>query len=171
MPVRTLARGLSMTINGRTTKVNGMKAEIFDDPGKLHEIIVVLRAARERRKSSAGRPKRTRLSGSARNAVLKSTAGRCHICGGEVDAGWQADHVLAHSGGGSSAHENFLPAHAMCNNYRWDYLPEEFQLILKLGVWARTEIENQSVTGRAMAACFAAKEARVRSRRVSCEAG
>lgn len=32
--------------------------------------------------------------------------------------------------------DNFLPAHSTCNNYRWDYLAEEFELILKLGVWA-----------------------------------
>jgi hypothetical protein len=33
-----------------------------------------------------------------------------------------------------------LPAHSTCNNYRWDYLPEEFQYILKLGVWASTQM-------------------------------
>jgi hypothetical protein len=35
----------------------------------------------------------------------------------------------------------------MCNNYRWDYLPEEFQEILKLGVWLRTQIENKKKIG------------------------
>ena len=27
---------------------------------------------------------------------------------------------------------NYLAAHAICNNYRWNYGAEEFQLILKL---------------------------------------
>ena len=28
--------------------------------------------------------------------------------------------------------DNYLPAHATCNNYRWDYTAAEFQEILKL---------------------------------------
>lgn len=36
---------------------------------------------------------------------------------------------------------------AFCNNYRWDYSPEEFQWVLKLGVWARTQIERGTSLG------------------------
>lgn len=60
---------------------------------------------------------------------------------------WQADHVLAHSGGGGHSLQNYLPAHAVCNNYRWDYGPQEFQAILKLGVWLRTQIERGTKIG------------------------
>ena len=72
---------------------------------------------------------------------------------------------MAHSAGGSHSVDNYLPAHAACNNYRWDYLPEEFQLILKLGVWARTEIERQTPVGLSIAKAFSAKEAALARRR------
>jgi hypothetical protein len=50
--------------------------------------------------------------------------------------------------GGAHSVDNFLPAHALCNNYRWDYSAEEFQYILKLGVWIRTQIEQETQLGR-----------------------
>ena len=53
---------------------------------------------------------------------------------------------FSHSAGGCSA-DNQLPAHALSNNYRWDYSADEFQAILKLGVWMRTEIEHKSTLG------------------------
>lgn len=61
--------------------------------------------------------------------------------------------------------ENFLPAHVTCNNYRWDYLPEEFELILKLGVWARSEVEKDSDVGLAIAKKFSQKELKRQARR------
>ena len=67
---------------------------------------------------------------------------------------WQADHVLAHSGGGDHSVENYLAAHSLCNNYRWDYDAEEFQWVLKIGVWARREMERESQLGDAMLAKF-----------------
>ena len=63
------------------------------------------------------------------------------------------------SGGGEHSVENYLPAHGLCNNYRWDYAAEEFQLILKLGVWCRTQIERQTGLGRKVAAAFITHEA------------
>jgi hypothetical protein len=45
-----------------------------------------------------------------------------------------ASRVIAHSAGGTHEVDNYLPAHSTCDNCRWDYLPEEFQYILKLGV-------------------------------------
>jgi 5-methylcytosine-specific restriction endonuclease McrA len=107
-----------------------------------------LRQARAQRQSNRT-PGRSRIALSAleRRRVLGKTAGRCHICGGPVADDWQADHILAHSAGGAHAADNYLPAHGICNNYRWDYLPEEFQEILRLGVWLRTKIQNQTEVG------------------------
>lgn len=90
---------------------------------------------------------RQSLSPAERKEVFRKTAGRCHICGGAIDGRWHADHVFSHSAGGIHAADNYLPAHALCNNYRWDYTAEEFQAILKLGVWVRTEIEHKSTLG------------------------
>jgi hypothetical protein len=73
---------------------------------------------------------------------------------------------MAHSAGGTHDVDNYLPAHSTCNNYRWDYLPEEFQYILKLGVWARTQIERGTTVGNDVASAFAGYEARRVKRRV-----
>lgn len=134
----------------------------------LVERLRALRKEREVGKSAtkAAGIRRGALRPQERQRVLTKTGSRCHICGGAIgDSAWQADHVLAHSGGGDHAIDNYLPAHSLCNNYRWDYLPEEFQYILKLGVWVRTQIEKQTPLGRACAAAFAAHEQR-RAKRV-----
>ncbi len=82
------------------------------------------------------------------------------MCGGDISGPWNADHVLAHSAGGKHAPDNYLPTHATCNNYRWDYLPEEFELILKLGVWARTQVDRGTVIGASIEQGFTSHEAR-----------
>ena len=130
-------------------------------PTELADRLARLSAGRQRVKSvrKAKAPKRRSLSRSERERVLAKTGRRCHICGGEIDGAWNADHVLAHSGGGEHSVENYLPAHGLCNNYRWDYAAEEFQLILKLGVWCRTQIEKPTGLWRKVAAAFITYEA------------
>lgn len=110
--------------------------------------------------------RRNALSPVQRAQVLAKTARRCHVCGGKINGNWQADHVLAHSSGGAHSADNYLPAHALCNNYRWDYGAKEFQLILKLGVWVANEIRHGSAIGVAIAEGFTKKELR-RERRAS----
>ena len=107
-----------------------------------------LRRHDSRREAGAGR--RRTLSPRERESVLEKTAHRCHICGGKIVSKWQADHVLAHSSGGDHSAENYLPAHVLCNNYRWDYGSEEFQWILKIVVWARTQMEQKTGCGNAI---------------------
>jgi hypothetical protein len=102
--------------------------------------------------------KRHPLAKADRKIILEKTNGRCHICGGRVGERWQADHVLAHSAGGAHSAANYLPAHPTCNNYRWNYLPEEFELILKLGVWIRTQIEKETKVGKECGNAFLAYE-------------
>jgi hypothetical protein len=74
---------------------------------------------------------------------------------------------MAHSAGGTHDIDNYLPAHSTCNNYRWDYVPEEFQYILKLGVWTRTQIERGTAIGNTVASAFAGHEVRRVKRIVS----
>ena len=113
--------------------------------------------------------RRKTLRSAERQQVFEKAGGRCHICGGQIDGDWNADHVRPHSDGGAHAVENYLPAHGLCNNYRWDYGAEEFQLILKLGVWLRSQIEKQTAVGCAAAGPFVryeqAREQRRRPRR------
>ena len=116
-----------------------------------------LRAARKGRVLAEKQTRRTRraLSGAARAEILRKAGGRCHICGGLIEENdWEADHVFAHSAGGRHSLDNYLPAHSLCNNYRWHYDAEEFQWILKLGVWLRTEIERARPLGRDSAERF-----------------
>lgn len=123
---------------------------------ELAETLRVLHEAREDAKSETktrSRPRRA-LHTSDRQRVLEKTGRRCHICGGRIEGRWHADHVLAYSGGGEHSVDNYLPAHELCNNYRWDYSAQEFQYILKLGVWTRTQIEKQTRVGREVAEGF-----------------
>jgi 5-methylcytosine-specific restriction endonuclease McrA len=118
----------------------------FSDVTDFAQELRDLRIQRRNRVHSgrATRARRRPLTSAERNEVLQKTAGRCHICGGEIkDNAWEADHVIAHSTGGIHWVHNYLPAHSTCNNYRWNYDTEEFQWILKLGVWIRTEIANE----------------------------
>ena len=134
------------------------------------DLLRSLHSARNQRQEAFKATKRTRqmLSATERRQILAKTAGRCHICGGAIEDAWQADHVLAHSGGGGHIADNYLPAHTLCNNYRWDYSSEEFQYILKLGVWIRTQIERKSAIGRAAATAYLAYDAgRARRRRAA----
>ena len=98
---------------------------------KLKELHIERERLKELEKSKG--VKRQPLNSVERQAILRKTDSRCHICGGEIEDKWDADHVLSHSKGGEHSVENYLPAHKVCNNYRWDYLAEEFQEILKLG--------------------------------------
>ena len=125
----------------------------------LRDRLIVLRRLREKGKAANRRPRRQRLTDTERADVLSKTGGKCHICGGDIRGSWRADHVLAHSAGGRHSADNYLPAHGTCNNYRWDYLAEEFALILKLGVWARTQVENGTVVGRDIETKFSSCEA------------
>lgn len=110
--------------------------------------------------------KRSSLTRAERAQVLAKAGGRCHICGGLISGGeWEADHVFAHSSGGAHSVDNYLPAHSLCNNYRWHYGTDEFQWILKLGVWLRTQIERQSRIGKTAGEQFVAHDRRRAKRR------
>ena len=85
---------------------------------------------------------------------LEKLTGDATFCGGVVEEKWQADHVLSHNEGGRHSAENYLAAHKLCNNYRWDYSSEEFQWILKIGIWARRQMETSSSLGLEMVRRF-----------------
>lgn len=78
---------------------------------------------------------------------------------------FQADHVVSHSSGGKHAENNYLPSCFTCNNYRWHYSSEEIQIILKLGVWLKTKITSDAVSGAELANQFVKHEMSVRKRK------
>lgn len=134
-------------------------------PQRLQEQVAALRQLREERKELHRRPRRFGLSATQRKEILQKTDAKCHICGGDIEGEWHADHILAHSAGGKHSVNNYLPAHALCNNYRWDYLPEEFEIIMKLGVWARTEVEKGTKVGKLIEEKYTAYDNRRTARR------
>ena len=137
-----------------------MKQQIsFLSPVLLQEEIYNLHMRRRNEKMPSQR--RGRLTKKERIMIYSKTDGRCHVCGMEILLNeFQADHVISHIHGGSHKVDNYLPACFICNNYRWHYLPEELQLILKIGVLAKTEIENKTTLGNLMALKYVKKENR-----------
>jgi hypothetical protein len=138
-----------------------------NSPTDLRERLISLRETRRQRQANRrAEPNRRRpLDPSDREAVLRKTHNRCHICGGTVSTRWVADHVLAHARGGAGSVDNYLAAHALCNNYRWDYDSEEFQWILKIGVWARKKMEESTGLGDEMLSGFFNSERQRQARR------
>ena len=98
--------------------------------------------------------------------ILARTGGVCHICGGEIEGNWHANHVSPHSRGGEHSLTNFLPAHQTCNSSRKGFDPEEMQWILKLGVWLKTQIETGSPADQKAVEAFCAYDKKRASRRV-----
>ena len=146
-----------------------MSAEkTFSNSAEFAKELARLRSEREDQVATnkSGNTKRVPLTRAERAEVLAKSAGRCHICGGLISGkDWEADHVFAHSSGGAHSVANYLPAHSLCNNYRWHYGTDEFQWILKLGVWLRTQIEQQSTAGKLAGEAFVAHDRRRANRR------
>jgi hypothetical protein len=127
-------------------------------------IKLIINLKMNRRKNKIKLPRKT-LTPKQRLAILDKTDKRCHICGIELTANnFQADHVKAHSSGGTHTENNYLPSCFTCNNYRWHYSPEEVQLILILGVWIKTKIANDT-NGLELANAFIKKEMQLRKKR------
>jgi len=80
---------------------------------------------------------------------------------------WQADHVLALTATTTAGRdiENYLPAHRLCNQYRCNCFTQEVQWILKIGTWARTQMERKGWLGQQMCEAFVAYEAKRELRR------
>ena len=119
-----------------------------------------------RRISKLKNVNRTTLSKINREKVFAKTDGNCHICDIKLDINnFQADHVKSHIMDGSSVENNFLPSCPTCNNYRWHLSSEEMQIILKVGVWAKTKIAGDPKFRLEMANRFVTYEMGVMERR------
>ncbi|MEW4923255.1 HNH endonuclease [Algibacter sp. 2305UL17-15] len=120
----------------------------------------------KKQKSKNTDRKRTALNIKQRKIVFCKTEGLCHICGCELNINkFEADHVKPHSQGGNEITDNFLPSCSKCNNYRWNYSPEEIQWILKLGVWLKTKIQERDNIGLRTASEFLLDEVKRENRR------
>lgn len=131
----------------------------------LIKLILSLRL--QRRQNKVNDAKRIALSKKQRALVLAKTDSRCHICSIALTANnFHADHVKAHITGGLHTENNYLPSCPTCNKLRWHYSPEELQLVLKLGVWAKTRIIDDSKLGLEIANLFMKHEMQLRKKRM-----
>lgn len=108
--------------------------------------------------------RRVTLTPKQRAIVLAKTEGTCHVCGIQLDAKWQADHVVPHLHGGTSTVENCLPICPLCNRLRWSYQPDVIQMIMRLGVYAKREIRHETPLGRELLALAARRLSRNKGR-------
>ena len=138
---------------------------LFKNATQFAAHLAVLRHKRRELEIRSRGRKRQSLTPSERQTIMNKTGRRCHICGGEIGRDWTADHVFAHARGGSQGIDNYLPAHPICNQYRWFFGPEEFQWILKLGVWFRTQIQRKKTGALTLADGFLLHEKRRNRRR------
>jgi hypothetical protein len=134
-------------------------------PQSADELCARLSFLHEERKKLPRASRRLSLNKRQRAIVLEKTAGRCHLCGGPVEKKFAADHVLAHGAGGTHTLDNYLAAHGLCNGCKWFYSPEEFQWILRMGVWARKQMEDRTTIGIQMLLAFFKHEQDTRKRR------
>ena len=136
-------------------------------PESFEELAAQLKALHEERKNYPRPLRRLSLTTNQRADVLDKTDARCHLCGGEIEPGkpFAADHVLPRAALGPHKLANYLPAHRLCNGCRWFYSPEEVQWILRMGVWARKQMEAKTHLGEKIGPAFLKHEKAVRKRR------
>jgi len=120
--------------------------------------------------------RRRAFSGEEREIVLAKTARHCHLCGGGArensdgelteEREFVLDHSVPFASNGKDSLDNLLAAHGLCNGCRWFYSPEEFQWILRMGIWARKQMEDGKTNiGVNMRKPFLENEEAVRKRR------
>ena len=133
---------------------------------KTETLIEKLRELKATRNDNRSKEIRKSPTQSMRKYIFQKTGGKCHICGGNLDKGWHADHVLPHASGGQDSVENFLGSCSVCNMARWYFCPEEIRLILKLGRIAQTEIRKGTKRGKFIAQKYIAEEEQRRKRKI-----
>lgn len=138
-------------------------AKTGDDLIKLVQLL-----RKKRREKNIKDAKRRSLTPNQRKEILAKTNARCHVCGVDLQSGkFHADHVQTHISGGPHEENNYLPSCQTCNNYRWHFAPEELQIILKLGVWAKGQLLRETEVGQEIAGAFMKHEMNNRKRKAS----
>ena len=132
---------------------------------KTDNLVEFLKQAKQDRNKNRTQAKRNNPSKAMREQIFRKTEGKCHICGGELDKKWHADHVLPHASGGKDTVDNFLGSCSVCNMARWYFSPDEIKLILKLGRLAQTEIRKNTTLGKSIAKKYIAAEEQKENRR------
>jgi len=88
------------------------------------------------------------LKKSEKEEVFAKTNGTCHICGCDLE---KDKFSITSSFGKENSVENSLPACQSCKRIYDNYLPSEIKWILKIGLWAKTQIEYETEIGKNIA--------------------
>lgn len=110
--------------------------------------------------------KRKPLTPGQRQRVARKTGRKCHVCGGRLDANWQADHVRPFYRGGECIEDNFLPSCTHCNRARWGYDPRTIRRILTVGIYMLHEIEKRTSLGKTVEKKYKSRQKITHGRRV-----
>lgn len=130
-------------------------------PDSATELAARLRQLQKQGSDQTGSGRtRLRINAQQRHKILQETANRCHICGGAItDTDYfEVDHVYPAAAGGSNKTDNLLPAHGLCNTVKSNRQGEEFQWVLKIGVWAKKHMQGESQLGEQMLKLFYEQE-------------
>lgn len=74
--------------------------------------------------------------------IYNKTNGICHICGIKLSL-----NKFSITESITNDNESFLPACKTCKRIHDNYLPEEIKWVLKIGLWAKTQIEYETEIG------------------------
>lgn len=61
---------------------------------------------------------------------------------------------MHHSRGGKHAEDNYMPACSVCNRLRWYWASKEIRRILRLGIYAASEIREKTQLGKALQSLY-----------------
>jgi len=107
------------------------KEVLFAELRRLHTV-----------RNEKGKKESPKFKKSEKVDIFNKTNGICHICGCELD-------IESFSITGSL--ENGLPACKSCKMIYDNYLPSEIKWMLKIGLWAKTQVEYETDIGKEIA--------------------
>lgn len=107
-----------------------------------------LRRLKELRSKTKLKGKVKTLKKSEKTLIYEKTSGTCHICGCELS---DKKFSLTSSIKKEVSVENSMPACQSCKRLYDNYMPSEIKWIIKIGMWARTQIEFETEIGQEIA--------------------
>ena len=124
------------------------------------------REARKARRKKVAKKKRCRFNEQEKQFIRAMTNSKCHFCGKHLNKEKpKFDHVKPIDLGGASGIGNVLPVCRTCNSLRSSRTSEQIREAFALGIWAFTQISNETRIGREMGNAWAKELAKKRKRK------
>ena len=107
-----------------------------------------IRNEREKLKKERKGKKTVRLKKQEKIDIYNKTKGICHICGSKLS---ESKFSITSSLTNEISVETSLPACKDCKRFYDNYLPDEIKWMIKLGMWAKTQVEFETDLGKTIA--------------------